>query len=585
MQTRFSFFRTALFFMAAQLVFSFNLGAQNYRLTWGEEMKFKKGTADLELLMTDNSGLFLTESRVRMKSYFVIGATYGTAVKLMKLDKNFGEVYDKEYKKELRGLDFHSFQPLEGELYLFATDYDKKLREYVVLAAKVDRSNGDLAGDFIEVGRYAQESKRDDFEMKITAAENGKTFLLVSNISGKDRVSIGVSLLERNFKKKLATTINLNFDPAYYSLEDVKYTSTNKIVLLGKESEETQWGKKKKKRIVFKQYNMAVFNMQGKKENDVKMDVENRFVIGGKLVEGTAGQMLLAGFYSNSSKKEDLNGFFINKLDIQKGELVLSSYKEINADMLGQAVIDDNDDDEEIKENKKQAKKAKENDDEEEFPNSFIIKSVDINPADSSIVITSEVSQYTHYSYYQSSYNAATKTYTGRWVHVHRFTNKDILVINADRNGGIRWLNAMAKSQVEEIRTNSASGMGIGINFDYSGYFATRGGMPYYSSYKSFLNNGKLIFIFNDHTSNNVNPEFGTRVKTVVNFRKRSNVYGVAVDLATGKMTRKNISSNSEETILMPRHSLVVNNELFVPSWRQHMLAKTEFKIAKISVK
>jgi hypothetical protein len=50
-------------------------------------------------------------------------------------------------------------------------------------------------------------------------------------------------------------------------------------------------------------------------------------------------------------------------------------------------------------------------------------------------------------------------------------------------------------------------------------------------------------------------------------------------------MTRKNIASNNDETILMPRHAYVVNNELYLPSWRQHALAKTELKFAKITVK
>ena len=89
----------------------------------------------------------------------------------------------------------------------------------------------------------------------------------------------------------------------------------------------------------------------------------------------------------------------------------------------------------------------------------------------------------------------------------------------------------------------------------------------------------------NDHTSNNVNPGYGDKVKTVTNFRKKSNVYGVSIDLATGKMTRKIIGSNNEETILMPRHAYLVNNELFVPSWRMRVMAKTELRFAKITVK
>ncbi|HEV7781996.1 MAG TPA: hypothetical protein VGO58_12065 [Chitinophagaceae bacterium] len=83
--------------------------ATSYKMTLGEEIKLKKGTTDLDIVAADNSGLYFTESRVRMTGYFVIGASYGEAIKLMKLDKNFAEVFDKEYKKELKGLTYHSF--------------------------------------------------------------------------------------------------------------------------------------------------------------------------------------------------------------------------------------------------------------------------------------------------------------------------------------------------------------------------------------------------------------------------------------------------------------------------------------------
>src|SRR5690349_17644821 len=100
--------------------------AQNYKVKLGEEIKLRKGSVDLDIISADNTGLYFSEERLVMKSYFVIGGTFGHAPILYKFDKNFAEVYDKEYKKELKGLDFHSFQPLENDLFLFATDYIKK---------------------------------------------------------------------------------------------------------------------------------------------------------------------------------------------------------------------------------------------------------------------------------------------------------------------------------------------------------------------------------------------------------------------------------------------------------------------------
>ena len=577
-----------LSFVLASLSLSLFSFAQStpitYKMTLGEEIKLKKGTADLDIIAADNTGLYFTEQRTA-KTLFTIGAP-PQSYKLYKIDKNFGEVFDKEYKKELKGLDFQSFQTLDKDLFLFATDYEKKGRLFKVYGAKVDKNSGDLAGDFSELGSYALENKRDDYDMKVSPIHNGDAFLMVSNISAADRVSLGISLLNKSLKKIESTVINMAFQPSHYQLADVQFTKNKKIVVLGKEFEETQIGKKKKKRLVFKQYVMSIYNADGEKEKDVLLNADNRFIISGKLIEQPNGELLLAGFYSNEPRKEDLNGFYINKVDAEKGQLLLSSFKEINSGMLGKAYEDAADEDDEMKESKKQSKKAKDSDEEEEFPNSFLIKSVDINPADNSIVITSEVSQYSYYSYATYNYNPGTRTSATTWHYVHRFTNHDILIINADQNGNIKWLNALPKSQLEEVRTTRNSyGSGWSYSYDRSGYFATAGGMPFYSSYKSLIHNNNLVLLLNDHTSNNVNPEYGDRVKTVSNFRKRSNAYGVSVDLATGKITRKNIASNNDETVLMPRHAFVVKNEIFVPSWRQKLMAKTELRFAKIVVK
>jgi len=562
----------------------FSFSQTTYKLTWGEEMKLKKGTSDLDIMAADKSGLYFTEKR-RAKTMFSGGAP-PSAYKLYKMDMNFGELFDKEYKKELKGLDFQSFQSLGNDLFLFATDYQRKEKLFKVYGAKIDKANGELQGDFNELGSYELESKRDDYDMKVSPIHNGNAFLMVSNISGGDRVSLGVCLLDKGLKKITNTVINLSFDPDLYQLQDVQYTQSNKIVLLGKEYEEAQIGKKKRKRLVFKQYVMAIYNDKGEKEKDVVMDANDRYVISGKLIEQPTGELLLAGFYSNEARKDDLNGFFINKVDPEKGVLLLSSFKDINSGMLGKGYEDAADEDDELKESKKLAQKAKDDDEEEDFPNSFIIKSVDINPADNSIIITSEVSRYSYYSYINSTYNYSTRTWTRTTTFVHRFTNQDILIINADKNGNIRWLNALPKSQLEEVRSTSNSyGSWMSLEYDRSGYFAVGGGMPYYSSYKSLIHNNNLVLLLNDHTSNNVNPEYGDRVKTVSNFRKRSNIYGVSIDLGSGKMSRKIIASNNDETILMPRHAFVINNEVVVPSWRQHLMAKTELKFAKIFVK
>lgn len=563
-----------------------SLRAQTYKINWGDQLKLKKGTTDIDVIAADNTGLYFTEQRLKMKSYFVIGASYGTATKLFKLDKTFNEVFDKDYSKELKGYDFHSFQMLDNDLFLFATDYSKKEKTFKVYASKVDKNSGKLIGDFNEFGSFQLESKRDDYDMKVSSIHNGKSFLAVTNISGKEKVSLGISVLDKNLVKKQNTIVEIPIDPGRYSLQDVQLTSGNKIVVLGKEFEETQVGKKKKKKMVFKQYVMSVFNDKGRREKDINLNSGDKFVIGGKLIESATNEMLLAGFYSNTSKKDDLNGFFINKIDPERGELKLSSYKEINSSMLGKSFEDPSDEDDEIRESKKDKQKAKDDDDADEFPNSFLIRSVDINPSDNSIIITSEVSKYSYYTYTTSQYNSMSKTYSYTTNYVHRFTNQDILVINADKDGNIKWMNDIPKSQQEEIRSsNTAYNGGIYFGSDFSSYFADAGGMPFYSSYKSLLANNSLIILLNDHSSNTLITGYGDKVKTAYNFKKKSNAYGISIDLLTGKMTKKFIAENSNDAILMPRHGMVVGSDVIIPSWRMHAMAKTDLKFAKVTVK
>src|SRR5215207_5032632 len=131
--------------------------AQTYSIQWGEEMKLKKGSMDFEVVNADETGVYVLEGKAKMKSYFVIGATYGTSYKLIKFDKNYNEVYLQEYKKLLKGLNFKSIQFLQKEMYLFADDYIRKEKRYIVYGVRLDRKTGEPLGEMKELGNFILE--------------------------------------------------------------------------------------------------------------------------------------------------------------------------------------------------------------------------------------------------------------------------------------------------------------------------------------------------------------------------------------------------------------------------------------------
>src|SRR6476469_8710814 len=113
--------------LACSLVFmSTGLFAQKYKIDWGDELKMKKGTLDLDILGADKSGYYFLETRVARSFGFAFGGSPGGSYKLIKFNNDFDQEYDESYKSELKGLDFLSIQPLNDELFLFATDFIKK---------------------------------------------------------------------------------------------------------------------------------------------------------------------------------------------------------------------------------------------------------------------------------------------------------------------------------------------------------------------------------------------------------------------------------------------------------------------------
>lgn len=90
--------KTALFILLSLFTALASL-AQQPRITWGEEFKMSRGSTDLDVIYTDKSGVYLQESHLALKSYFVIGATARGSATLVKLDKNLSEQYRNDFNK------------------------------------------------------------------------------------------------------------------------------------------------------------------------------------------------------------------------------------------------------------------------------------------------------------------------------------------------------------------------------------------------------------------------------------------------------------------------------------------------------
>jgi hypothetical protein len=552
----------SFFGICYHLIIVAQLSPDKYKISISKEIKADKHHPGVEVITYDNSGIYYSETWLSQKPAYALNKDFVYSVRLTKVDKNFATIYTKDYEKELQGRTFVKFQPLGNFLYLFASYYEKKGRSYKQSVAKVDKKTGEPVSDFVEFGNIDVQNLEDDFSVKIDSLKNGGGFFYLYKMEKADNLTIGLYLIDKNLEQKESGVIDLSIDPGYCLLMDLQFTNDKKVIILGAEFQDDP--NERKKKVIFKGMALSIYNIKTKKIKKVNVNLDKQVPYNCKLAPGPSGEMFIVGYYSTTESISFINRFCVHKINTDAGTVSLSSFKETDGELLGNGFIEEERSVKNIKLLKSLIQKDK-------FIGHFVIKTININPADSAIIIIAEISQH-------SSNSVTREVYTNTFIH------KDIVIINFDRHGTIKWIKNLPKSQIEVLSSFHMSVNG-NMRFSYNsiGYFDSYGDMPYYSSYRSLVHENKLKIIFNDHPGNIENTPSGEKVRTVHNF-SMSNLYGVSVDLAAGNMTRKKIYSNSAETILFPRDAVVVENEFIILWPYPHLLNKSEYRIATITV-
>ena len=562
--------------------------AQKANVTWGDEFKLKKGSTDLDVMHTDNTGVYVKESHFAMKSYFVIGATLRESATLTKLDKDLKEIYTNNFNKELKGKEYESFFFLKNKLFLLATDYSRKEKTLTLFAAEIDKASGELAGEFTEVTSWQKDEKSEDISFKATYNADSTKMVLVSTIEGREKNNYEVRQFDDKMKgvdKPIA--ISNEFDPKTFVLEDVVYATNGNVVMVGREYE-YQEGKKKKARFLdFKNYVIRIYDHTGKQLKEINTTIDAKWLVSTKVMQLPAKELVLAAFYSNEKRGKEINGMLVQRIDPQTGDIVSTSRKDINTSMITTLEDDngdDDNDDESRKERKEREKLEKIQNDEDGFSKYMRFRNFIYTP-DNGLVILAE--KYNSYTYTTTTYSTST---TGTGMSMGRTTTTtyqvyecgDIMMSKIDAAGNIGWLNILPKQQREVIQTGSGSGPSSGISLNFN-YF--RGGFnwPFYAGFGVLPSNNAINIIFNDHKKNDNVLQLGQKVKRISYFGK-SDCFAVALNPLTGKYTRASLFNNKDVPTAMPRLGSVLGKDLYLIGKEDRILGKTKIAIAKLSI-
>ena len=563
------------------ITLSITVNAQNANITWGDEFKLKKGSTDLEVMHTDNTGVYVKESHFALKSYFVIGASVRESATLTKLDKDLKEAYSNNFNKELKGKEYESFFFLKNKLFLLATDYSKKEKTLTLFAAEIDKASGELSGEFTEVTSWQKDDKKEDISFKATYNADSSKMVLVSTIEGREKNNYEVRQFDDNMKalgKSIA--ISNEFDPKTFQLEDVVYTSAGNVVLIGREYEYQEGKKKKNKYLDFKNYSIRIYNNDGKQIKEINTTINAKWLVSTKIMQLPAKELVLAAFYSDEKRGREINGMLVQRINPQTGDIISTSQKDINTAMIS-TVEDDNadDDDDESKKERKEREKLEKIQNEEDGFSKYMRFRNFIYTADKGLIILAE--KYNSYTYTTTTYQPGSGTMPGRWTTTtyQVYECGDIMMSKIDAAGNIGWLNIAPKQQREVIQTSSGSGTGLSFSFFRGGF-----NWPFYAGYGVLPGTNSLNIIFNDHKKNDNVLQLGQKVKKISYFRK-SECFAINLNTTTGKYTRSNLFSNRDVPTAMPRLSSVLGRDMYLIGKEDRILGKTKIAVARLTIK
>ncbi|MGH2563626.1 MAG: hypothetical protein ACRDE5_03875, partial [Ginsengibacter sp.] len=538
------------------------------------------GSTDLDVVYADKTGVYLQESHLALKSYFVIGASMRSSAALIKLDKNLTEQYRNDFNKELKGKEFEQFFVLQDKMLLIASDYSKRSKTLDIYAAEIDKNSGDLSGEWKQLTSFQKEEKKDDINFKITLNADSTKMVVVSSIEGKEKNNYQV----QEFDKDLTPTgkpveISNEFDPKTFQLEDVLYTINRKIILVGRIYEYEEGKKKKNKFLDFANYNIRLYDEKGKQETEVNTNINGKWLISTKLVQKGDKDLVLAAFYNNVKRGKAIDGMMVQRINPVTGTVISTSEKEINNSLLttgeDSTAEDAGNDDETKAERKEREKLDKIKDEGEGFSSLMQFRNIFYTPDDGLVFLAEK---YHHYTYTTQSYtpgaNGFSSSYSTTTYSVYECG--DLMMCKVDASGNIGWLKVLPKAQREVIAE------GYSNSFVAPGFFdpANR---PFYAGFGALEANNSVNIIFNDNPKNAVVTQPGQKVKRTTRFGK-SDCFVVSLNELTGKYTRNQFFSNTMVPTSMPRLGSVIGDNMYIVGKDDQMLGKSKIAIAKITV-
>lgn len=497
---------------------------ENVNVTYGEELPNDKQKL-VDIIGEANGKIY----GLAMKGNDYILKIFDSATMAQKSasEIKLPELNDKE-------VDFEDIYLLNGKLYAIGSVYDKKKKEFNLLATPLSE-DGKLGKEGITLFKAETEKKseRGRFDFRQTQDESGLLVMHSSMFNKEDAVKYEIKLFDDNLKPVFSTVEKVQFDDDKkdysFFIADFQVALNDDVFIVINEGYRDSKKKERIERFEVHAYKSAT----GYKKEVIDIGIKDQNIVSCAIIP-TDNVLRLTGFFStvreSGRSNRQLRGVYAATVD-------LTTNKATNVKF--------NDFDFETKKKLIGERRAKKDKDVEPLYN--IIQY--FGREDGGIIMLSE--------YQYATYSSSGVGIGGIGVGMTsvNYTRNEIIVTSLAPDGSHEWSNVLPKQQ-----DASASTMYAGVSFGASngGSFAVGGTVnipfaqlgqgPEYLGAMPIYKNGELSVIINDNVKNKGIIDI-EEIKSMGNYNK--SVPALFIFDKTGKITRK----DPEEAV---KNSLII---------------------------
>jgi len=387
----------------------------------------------------------------------------------------------------------------EGENHFYMQKYDDALKP---------------VGEPIKLASYSLDRKRAKgwFEVKLSA--NKKYFGVVWEVPGRkeERDLYGFKIYDNELNLINDGEYPLPFDPDLSVIHSHHISNSGDYFLALTEYQEGEKRTFLRNRLNYKA--LHIYHITDDGLQDYKLDLEGKRVEAMAMTSDDKGVFTITGIYGKM-KESGVSGVFHQRVDLNTEQKLDEGFKEFTEEFIVQGWTD--------RERKRQERREDRGKEDAQLYNYKMREATILD--DGSIVGTMEQ--------YYIQVRTYTDTRSGQSSSTYYYYYNDIIAYKINAEGDFDWVEKVRKYQV-----------------------STNDGGPF-SSYESFIDNGKVYFIFNDNVRNyNEDGVFSDNDRLyTANYGRRKNAVALAeIDMETGEKERRTFFDRTEiDALAVPK--------------------------------